>query len=77
LYLKYKDKIIEIIIFYRVNDNTKTRVIIVHARYSKMLGEYYLTSYYRKKVLEDLIIYMNKVRTELGVDDIILIRELN
>ena len=42
-----------------------------------MLGEFHPTLYYRKKVLEDLMNYINKVKTEVGIDDIILIGDLN
>ena len=42
-----------------------------------MLGKYYSTSCYRKKLLEDLSNYISNIRIKLEINDIILMRDLS
>ena len=46
--------------------------MIVYTQYNEMLREFHSTLYNRKKVLEDLINYINKVRNKEGIDNIML-----
>ena len=72
-----ENKLIELIIIYRLVDSTEEGTMTTHAQYNEVLGSVNTAKYYRSKFLSDLTHYLRKSHEEKKVKDVIIMGDIN